>query len=241
MPLTEKGEEIKHNMEKEYGKEHGERVFYASKNAGTISGVDSVPVAGCYGRDQSWPPMDPTSIGAMPTMERGADADPERLQFKSHEARNPVEERRKERERGEEAARRAGPTGPEVPHRDAAPLKVGEWTVVNGKEVMVEGIEGNQVKVRYGDGSRAELSKGMFGLKDAAPQPGEPGHEARELAVAHELEAMHNPASTFEDALFGGGRGHDYSRDATGLPQTVTHRQMQNFAAALNFGEGVTK
>lgn len=42
MPLTEKGSEILSNMEKEYGTEKGERVFYASRNAGTISGVDAV-------------------------------------------------------------------------------------------------------------------------------------------------------------------------------------------------------
>lgn len=40
MPLTEKGQEIMHNMEKQYGEKKGEKVFYASKNAGTISGVD---------------------------------------------------------------------------------------------------------------------------------------------------------------------------------------------------------
>lgn len=42
MPLTAKGEKIEKNMEHEYGAEKGERVFYASKNKGTISGVDSV-------------------------------------------------------------------------------------------------------------------------------------------------------------------------------------------------------
>ena len=41
MPLTEKGSEILHAMEKEYGTEKGKHVFYASKNKGTISGVDS--------------------------------------------------------------------------------------------------------------------------------------------------------------------------------------------------------
>lgn len=39
MPLTEKGEEIRKNMENQYGKEKGEKVFYASENAGTITGV----------------------------------------------------------------------------------------------------------------------------------------------------------------------------------------------------------
>ncbi len=41
MPLTEKGSEILHAMEKEYGTDKGKQVFYASKNKGTISGVDS--------------------------------------------------------------------------------------------------------------------------------------------------------------------------------------------------------
>lgn len=41
MPLTAKGEKILQNMKREYGSERGERVFYSSRNAGTISGVDS--------------------------------------------------------------------------------------------------------------------------------------------------------------------------------------------------------
>ena len=41
MPLTKKGEKIERHMEAEYGgKKAGERVFYASKNAGKITGVD---------------------------------------------------------------------------------------------------------------------------------------------------------------------------------------------------------
>lgn len=40
MPLTGKGEEIRANMKKEYGPDKGEQVFNASKNAGTITGVD---------------------------------------------------------------------------------------------------------------------------------------------------------------------------------------------------------
>lgn len=42
MPLTEKGSEILSNMKKEYGVEKGESVFYASRNAGAISGVDAI-------------------------------------------------------------------------------------------------------------------------------------------------------------------------------------------------------
>lgn len=39
-PLTAKGGEIMNNMEREYGAKKGKSVFYASKNAGKISGVD---------------------------------------------------------------------------------------------------------------------------------------------------------------------------------------------------------
>jgi hypothetical protein len=53
MPLTDKGEKIKSNMEETYGAEKGESVFYASRNKGTISGVDSIkPLYGAKrGRD----------------------------------------------------------------------------------------------------------------------------------------------------------------------------------------------
>jgi hypothetical protein len=40
MPLTSKGRKIKAAMTKEYGAKRGERVFYASRNKGTIKGVD---------------------------------------------------------------------------------------------------------------------------------------------------------------------------------------------------------
>ena len=40
MPLTSKGDKIKLAMTKEYGEKQGEKVFYASRNAGKIKGVD---------------------------------------------------------------------------------------------------------------------------------------------------------------------------------------------------------
>lgn len=40
MPLTTKGKKIKKAMTEEYGADKGERVFYASRNAGKIKGVD---------------------------------------------------------------------------------------------------------------------------------------------------------------------------------------------------------
>lgn len=49
MPLTEKGSKILSNMQEQYGKEKGEEVFYASKNKGTIKGVDARDVGA-----QSW-------------------------------------------------------------------------------------------------------------------------------------------------------------------------------------------
>jgi hypothetical protein len=39
MPLNKKGKKIKAEMQTQYGKETGERVFYASENKGTIKGV----------------------------------------------------------------------------------------------------------------------------------------------------------------------------------------------------------
>lgn len=41
MPLSSKGEKILSSMKSEYGSKKGEQVFYASKNAGRISGIDS--------------------------------------------------------------------------------------------------------------------------------------------------------------------------------------------------------
>jgi len=40
VPLTEKGKKIKRAMIEEYGREMGTRVFYASANKGTITGVE---------------------------------------------------------------------------------------------------------------------------------------------------------------------------------------------------------
>ncbi len=40
MPLTKKGSKIKRAMTAEYGSKKGTKVFYASKNKGTIKGVD---------------------------------------------------------------------------------------------------------------------------------------------------------------------------------------------------------
>lgn len=39
MPLSFKGRKIKRAMEKEYGKEKGDQVFYASENKGKIKGL----------------------------------------------------------------------------------------------------------------------------------------------------------------------------------------------------------
>ena len=39
MPLSKKGAKVKRQMEKFYGKEKGERVFYASERSGKIKGV----------------------------------------------------------------------------------------------------------------------------------------------------------------------------------------------------------
>jgi hypothetical protein len=40
MPLTKKGTKIKSAMQEQYGKKKGEQVFYASQNAGKITGTE---------------------------------------------------------------------------------------------------------------------------------------------------------------------------------------------------------
>lgn len=40
MPLTKKGNKIMQSMREEYGAKKGKSVFYASRNKGTIRGVD---------------------------------------------------------------------------------------------------------------------------------------------------------------------------------------------------------
>lgn len=40
MPMTPKGQKIMRSMKKEYGPDLAKKVFYASRNAGRIKGVD---------------------------------------------------------------------------------------------------------------------------------------------------------------------------------------------------------
>jgi len=40
MPLTDRGRTIMASMKKQYSQKKGEQVFYASKNKGTITGVE---------------------------------------------------------------------------------------------------------------------------------------------------------------------------------------------------------
>lgn len=40
MPMTDKGSKIMAAMKQKYGKKRGEQVFYASKQKGTIKGVE---------------------------------------------------------------------------------------------------------------------------------------------------------------------------------------------------------
>ena len=42
MPLTRKGKKIKRAMHQQYGSKKGEKVFYASRNKGNITGVDEM-------------------------------------------------------------------------------------------------------------------------------------------------------------------------------------------------------
>ena len=46
MPLTAKGEKVMKAMKAQYGSKKGEEVFYASANAGKITGVHESRLAG---------------------------------------------------------------------------------------------------------------------------------------------------------------------------------------------------
>lgn len=54
MPLTEKGREILRAMQRTYGAKRGERVLYASKNKGTITGVDAASYEETGAGAESW-------------------------------------------------------------------------------------------------------------------------------------------------------------------------------------------
>lgn len=49
MPLTKKGNKIMRAMKQEYGTKKAEQVFYASRNAGKISGVDRSTIKSAKG------------------------------------------------------------------------------------------------------------------------------------------------------------------------------------------------
>jgi hypothetical protein len=80
MPLTPKGTKIMSSMKEQYGSEKGESVFYASKNKGKITGVDSTKVT----HSRSIPGLGRTTVthtndveqqitGALPVPERHKD------------------------------------------------------------------------------------------------------------------------------------------------------------------------
>ena len=49
MPLTNKGRKIMNNMQRTYGGKKGEQVFYATRNAGKIKGVEEKAQGGAIG------------------------------------------------------------------------------------------------------------------------------------------------------------------------------------------------
>jgi|TARA_Y100000592_G_scaffold17901_1_gene27181 hypothetical protein len=52
MPLNKKGKKIMRSMKDQYGEKEGKAVFYASKNKGTIKGVEKKVVKAAMGRAQ---------------------------------------------------------------------------------------------------------------------------------------------------------------------------------------------
>jgi hypothetical protein len=50
MPLTEKGKKIMKSMQRTYGGKKGEQIFYATRNAGKIEGVEEKKKGGKVGK-----------------------------------------------------------------------------------------------------------------------------------------------------------------------------------------------
>ena len=65
MPLTKKGKEIMKSMKEQYGKKKGESIFYASKNKGTIKGVEKMK-AGNMANLKPVPADKEKSLGQLP-------------------------------------------------------------------------------------------------------------------------------------------------------------------------------
>lgn len=49
MPLTKKGNKILKSMQDQYGSKKGTAIFYASKNKGTIEGVEKAKLGKAFG------------------------------------------------------------------------------------------------------------------------------------------------------------------------------------------------
>lgn len=71
MPLNAKGEKILSSMQEQYGEEKGKQVFYASKNAGKLTGVDAVGTNDANPQLQAPVPERQNLIGNVPTEEGG--------------------------------------------------------------------------------------------------------------------------------------------------------------------------
>lgn len=67
MPLNKKGKKIMASMKSQYGPKEGESVFYASKNKGTIKGVERKAGGGTMSKSREQEALE--SIGAI---EKGA-------------------------------------------------------------------------------------------------------------------------------------------------------------------------
>jgi hypothetical protein len=203
MPLTEKGSKIESEMKKEYGPKKGEQVFYASRNKGTISGVDSVPIG------------------------RGYDADPERLQFKSHEAKNPVEQRRKEREAAMARGENPYPTHPPE-NKDSVPL--GSCYKDDVPPALLYG------EPKISPTSTSQYSGMQEQLRTAPqPEPVEPIDAWSDIDAFAKLGAA---GDAWTDMLGRRDFSGDVNSPAGKLPAEVTYAQIKQMGAGFNYNQG---
>jgi hypothetical protein len=215
MPLTEKGNEILHNMEKTYSSpKKAEQVFYASRNAGTISGVDSVPLGNCYKDDvppallYGEPKISPTSTSQYSGMQEQLRTAPQPVPHEPIDAGNKT----------------AGLTV--SPSKNAS-----EEELVQARKEMVERLS----KTKEAQANRAIIERTQKERqRDSAtvPQPSQPGHELAEAGAIERLEALHGRRSA----------PADFSGDANSpmghLPAEISFADIRRMGTGFNYNQG---
>jgi hypothetical protein len=217
MPLTEKGHEIEANMKKQYGEKKGEQVFYASKNAGTISGVDNVPIGRGYDADPEQQGRREREI-ARGELRYGKALSEGRITGKEHQ--------------GFIEAVHKNASHDDVPlgscYKDDVPpqLMSSDPPISPTSTSQYSGM-----KEQLHTAPQPEPHEPVD-ARDSLPQSSQPGHELAEAGAIERLEALHGRRSA----------PADFSGDANSpighLPAEVSFADIRRMGAGFNYNQG---